>query len=227
MVRKIFLVIALVTAVCFAQEKKNTPADTDAADQSNYIFFDYIKKLTVDDYNSLLNTLKKEDTTDFFFLRMAYTKTPDYFPYSNIDDESINNCQKYLDAKDLKGSLKPLDSILQRNYVNIKAHMYLGYIYKKLNNIEKSDYHYRVYDGLISSILETGNGKDPRNAYIVINVQEEYLLLDRLELQKTKQSLIESDGHKFDLMKVKEEKGKKEFEIYFNIDLPEATFGNK
>lgn len=223
MLKKIFIAVFLFTVLGFAQEKTDNVNDSDSSQQSNFLFFNYIKKLTVKDYYSLLDKLKSDDTTDFFLLRMAYTKTDSYEPYNSKDDESIKNCEKLLDGKKYKESLEPLDSILNRNYVNIKAHMYLGYIYKKMNKEDKSYYHYRVYEGLTNSFLETGNGKDVNNAYIVINVKEEYLLLDRLGLKMQSQRLVEEGGHAYDVLTVKEGNKSKPFDVYFNIDLPLKT----
>lgn len=227
MIKNVILLLLIMASLALAQEKTDNINDNDTSQQSNLLFFSYIKKLTVKDYYSLLDKLKSDDTTDFFLLRMAYTKTDSYEPYDTKDDESIKNCEKLLDAKKYKESLEPLDSILNRNYVNIKAHMYLGYIYKKMNKEDKSYYHYRVYEGLTNSFLETGNGKDVNNAYIVINVKEEYMLLDRLGLKMQSQSLVEEGGHSYDVLTVKEGNKSKPFDVYFNIDLPLKTLKKK
>ena len=162
---------------------------------------------------------------------MAYIKTNDYSPYnSDISDSLKKKASMLIDTLMYNKALQTLFNIQKQNYVNIVSHLYCGYIYKKTGDSIKSKYHYDIYDGLLTSIYESGDGLSPRTAYLVISTKEEYALINWLQLQFNQQSLINSDGYSFDLMDVTDPESGAEFGIYFNIELAinilKNIFGN-
>lgn len=74
-------------------------------------------------------------------------------------------------------------------------------------------------EGLLNSIYMSGDSKETKSAFIVINTKEEYAFLQWIGLQFIEQSLIKADGLSFDLMKAKEKESQKEHNLYFNISL--------
>jgi len=196
------------------------PSGTSAATKTNYHLFDYINSLNSDIYFRLLETIKKEISTDFFTLRMAYTKTLEWDPYDTELSAKYNTIRSLIDSSELAAALKITESILEQRFVDIDAHLYNGYIYKKLGEVAKSDYHYKINKGLIESICVSGDGRSAQTAFIVISTTEEYCLLSWFNLYSDQQALLTADGHNFDLLKAIDQKTKKEYDIYFNIDLP-------
>lgn len=83
----------------------------------------------------------------------------------------------------------------------------------------QSKYHFNIYTGFLNSIYESGDGTSPKTAYIVIATDEEYAFLDWFGLEFKGQALVISGGYSFDSMKATNPKTKKEYEIYFNIEL--------
>ena len=77
----------------------------------------------------------------------------------------------------------------------------------------------------MNSIYFSGDGKSEKNAFIIIEVSEEYDLLNWLKLNFAGQSLILKDGYSFDVMKVFDEN--KETELFFNIDLALKRFSEE
>jgi hypothetical protein len=53
----------------------------------------------------------------------------------------------------------------------------------ELGDSLKSEYHYNIYDGLLNSIYDSGDGISPETAYIVITTKEEYDFLNWFGLQ--------------------------------------------
>jgi hypothetical protein len=196
------------------------PSDTSAATKTNYHLFDYINSLNSDIYFRLLESIKKEISTDYFTLRMAYTKTQVWNPYDAELSAKYNTIRSLIDSSELTAALKITENILEQRFVDIDAHLYNGYIYKKLGDVAKSDYHYKINKGLIESICASGDGKSAQTAFIVISTTEEYCLLSWFKLHSDQQALLTADGHNFDLLKAIDQKTKKEYDIYFNIDLP-------
>ncbi len=196
---------------------------------SNYFLFDYIQSLTAEDYTVKLDSIKNGESNDFFTLRMAYAKTKDYSPYETDISDSLKKVRKLIDSTQFDEGLSILEYIQEYNFVNISSHLYSGYIYKELGDSIKSDFHYSIYEGLLNSIYESGDGITHKTAYIVITTKEEYAFLAWFGLQPNHQILISSDGYSFDLMKVTDPNTNEEYEIYFNIelafDMMRKTFG--
>ena len=96
--------------------------------------------------------------------------------------------------------------------------MLIAVAYRESGNTEKFDFHKAVYLGLVNSILDSGDGKSAKTAYIVIDVAEEYALLRALGLDRGSQALRTEGGHKYDLLTVTDPKNNDKKEIWFNID---------
>jgi len=232
--RLLYIIIIFLFISCASKKDlvvQNEQIDKSEQDSiSNYILFDYINSLTAADYYSKLDSIKKGQTIDFFSLRMAYTKTNDYSPYSTDLSDSLKKSSTLIDSFMYDQALQLLTSIQEHNFVNIISHLYCGYIYKQLGDSIKSDYHYNIYDGLLTSIYESGDGLSPKTAFLVITTKEEYALINWFRLQFNRQSLLTSDGYSFDLMDVTDPESGVDFGIYFNIELAinilKNRFGN-
>jgi hypothetical protein len=150
---------------------------------------------------------------------MAYTKTKEYSPYESDIGDSLEKALLLIDSLRFEDALSILKYIQDYNFVNIPSYLYCGYIYKELGDALNSEYHYNIYDGLLNSIYNSGDGISPETAYIVITTKEEYDFLAWFGLQCDGQSLLNSDGYSFDMMEVTDPETKENFEIYFNIEL--------
>lgn len=192
---------------------------------SNYILFEYIDLLTEDDYYSLLDSVKDGLSNDFFTLRMAYTKTKIYNPYDVKFDDLRKEIKLNIEQQNFKKALEFADRILEERYIDIRTHLYCSYIYKQLNDSTKLDYHYNIYNGLMNSIYFSGDGKNEKTAFIVIEVSEEYDLLNWLKLTFRKQSLIIKDGYSFDIIEAFDDN--RETELFFNIALALKRFSEE
>ena len=184
---------------------------------SNFYLFDYINTLDSTDYYTLLDSIKNHTSQDFFNLRMAYTKTSDYAPDNSHMGDLYDRITALIDSSAFTEAISLADSILEYKYVDELVHLYLGYIYLQTGDSTRSDYHYDCYDGLINSIDESGDGRSPKTAYIVIETREEYVFLDWYDLEATSQSLVHQDGYPFDLLKARDPARDKDYDVYFNI----------
>ena len=92
--------------------------------------------------------------------------------------------------------------------------------YEEMGATEKAEFHKAVFLGLVRSILNSGDGKSLEKAWVVINVREEYVLLRVLGFRPSGQSLVNQNGHSYDVMKVKNAEDGTEQTIYFNVDIP-------
>ncbi|MDP4176402.1 MAG: DUF4919 domain-containing protein [Bacteroidota bacterium] len=217
--RHLFIFILLFSSICFAKTPTDTTEVKDSTLITNYQILDYINNASKDDYPLLLDSLKKYHTTDFLKLRAAYTKTDNYDPYSINESEFFMSANSKVDSSKYDEAAKIMETLLETNYINLRAHLFCGYIYKQMKDSALSEYHYMVYEGLLNSILDYGDGRNPRTAYIVTSAGDEKILLYAFGMKSNEQQLINTDGHMFDLLKSVDKKTGKEYDIYFNVDV--------
>ncbi|MCK4665766.1 DUF4919 domain-containing protein [Candidatus Dependentiae bacterium] len=174
----------------------------------------------VETYEQILKRVKaQEKDVDFGEFRMAYVKTDYYNPYEqNI--KIRKEMSLAISNKDYKKALELAGKILEKNYVDIEAHMVCLVVYEDIKKKNKYEYHAYVLNGLIGSILKSGSGKSPESAFVVISIREETIILEILGYKQLKQRLISKGKHKYDAIEVEKAKTKKKTTIYFNVDIP-------
>lgn len=170
-------------------------------------------------YAEILKKLQDGDTKiDYKALRMAYTKTDDYSAYG-INADKRASMFKALENKKYKDALKIADEVLKTNYTEMNAHFVSSVANEGLKETAKSEFHKKVFFGLINSILNGADGKSANTAYVVISVPEEYVVIAFLGLERTKQALVEENGSKYDILTVVNPDKNEPFKLYFNIDI--------
>jgi hypothetical protein len=183
-----------------------TPQDTNSADAA---------------FLSLLERVKRVDPTiDFTELRMAYAQTSQYDPYNFSIGELRNSMFTALDAQNYELALKLADDILTQNYIFTDAHLVATRAYENLGRTEEAKYHRYVLDGLIDSILQSGDGKTPESAFVVVLIEEEYVILAILQIADAGQSQRDIDGQSYDVFNGVDPQTNNPVELYFNIDIP-------
>jgi hypothetical protein len=64
------------------------------------------------------------------------------------------------------------------------------------------------------------DGKSAEAAFRVIDVNEEYAVLEVFGLERIAQRLEEVNGSNFDILTVRDSQTGKTFDLYFNVDIP-------
>lgn len=170
-------------------------------------------------YDQLLAKLKSGDTNiDYGALRMTYTETKSYSA-TGSDPAARSQMSKAVSGREFTEAIKVAKSILDKNYVDINAHVAMAVANRELGDTKLFEFHKAVYRGLIDSIVASGDGKTAKTAYVVISVPEEYALLQALDLRRGSQSLLNENGHTYDVLTVTDPKTNESRKIYFNIDI--------
>jgi hypothetical protein len=170
-------------------------------------------------YEDLLAIAKSNpEAVDFRELRLAYARSPQYHPYST-ERWPDRPLRELLDEKDTEMAIKAINRRLATYYLDIHAHLAAAYVYRRVGDEARSAHHRKCAKGLLDSIFESGDGRTYETAFVVIDVSEEYAVLDVLGLQLAVQSLHEHEGHHFDLLECRDPKTDKSAELYFNIDM--------
>ena len=173
-------------------------------------------------YEKALQQLKSGDLkTDFKALRLNCAASK----YTcEADSDNIKLLFSLLNDKKFDEVLKKVNQSLEKVFVDAELH-YIAFIANsESGNKEKAEFHKAVIRGLLDSIQENKRGRSEEDAFVVINVHEEYTFLRFSNMQVTKQSLSHKDGHSYDIIVCNDMKDKgREVTAYFNIDIPEQS----
>jgi hypothetical protein len=171
-------------------------------------------------YEQLLERVKKADPkADFRGLRMAFMQTPWYKPYDQAD-KTAQAMNAALEKKDYKKALELANTILQTKYVDWNAHIVAYRAHAELKNSDQSKFHRFVCDGLIRSIMQSGNGKTPATAFVVISIDEEDAVLGALGIRQTRQTLQAEGNRKVDRIDGVDERTNNAVTLYFDVTAP-------
>ncbi|MDO8281697.1 MAG: DUF4919 domain-containing protein [Thermodesulfovibrionia bacterium] len=178
-------------------------------------------------YDSELAKVKAcDESSDFTKLRLLYSKTAKYNPYASDQKKSEEMYRAFNEGK-FEEAVSYANLILDKNYVDLDAHLLLTFAYQEIGNSERSGFHDFVVNGLLNSILASGDGESPKTAFVVITDKEEYAILQLLELQADEQKLVNEDGHSYDVFKATDLKTGQSSVLYFNVDIPLGWLGKK
>lgn len=199
--------------------------------QLSNINFDEIQSQTQDSsspfyYPLLIQRFLQFDTTlterDFKFIYYGNVYTDKYTPYGTKEDEKkfteLYKKEKYQEAIPLG------QKALLENAVNLNVLYKLLVCFHALGDKATAQQYANLYFGLLGEIYRSGDGESVETAYVVIKINDEYQLLNELELQSVGQSLLAkgpTDLLTIDTKNQKKVKGKKKIkELYFNVAKP-------
>jgi hypothetical protein len=114
---------------------------------------------------------------------------------------------KLIERSDYSGLIQAGKKILSIDYTDMRAHKVLQQTYKILRDESNWKKHHDIEFGLLRSIVKNGDGKSCKTAWPVIQLEEEYFVLEMLGAKLLKQS-IESKGDLCDRMEVSTDEGK-------------------
>ncbi len=174
-------------------------------------------------YEALLERIKRGDSTvDFGALRLALAASPAYRPYNPEAESLRKEMLSAYAAGDYAAAHDRARRLLQANYLDIGGQMVSALVQRRLGNTELARFHQSMAVNLLRSILDSGDGKSPETAYVVIATAEEYAVLNLLGLRAGEQSLIHANGHSFDRLRALGRDTGETVTLYFNVDLPIA-----
>lgn len=167
----------------------------------------------------LAGAQRNPDGADYHALRMAYSRSPEYAPYAQ-DAEQVTALQSALKASNLGAALEAALTLLDRNYLDIEAHMVADYVYMRLGDDAESAYHRAFAKGLVAAIVATGDGRGPGGAFIVISVAEEHTVMRMLGLRMVRQALVQHEDRWYDVIDTHHPQNGEPLQVYFDVDIP-------
>jgi len=179
------------------------------------------------EYPILLEHSKQSDPNfDFTKLRWTYAQTANYDPYNNGTSDLENEMYDAYDKGDNQLAIDLANQILEKNYLLPDPHFVLLQAYGNLGDQKNADFHSYFLKGLITSISKSGNGTSPETAFIVIQFEEEYFMLNILGIQNSNQTFQEIDGIPYDIFEGVDQDTNQTATIYFNVSIPSHVLNN-
>jgi hypothetical protein len=172
-------------------------------------------------YRALLEKAKADpDSVDFAELRRAFARTDAYSPRSTeeFDPSAVEHERK---NGERAAALQALDQALAGFWVDPRAQLYAFEVCGRLGEEERARMHRRFLQKILEAILKDRDGRSFEQAWPVLSVREEYLILEAHDLDRPHtQSLVEHEGHHYDIHTFRGEDDAQELRLYFNIDVP-------
>ena len=138
-------------------------------------------------YAEMVESAKRGDAgVDFAAMRYAFLESGG--PYKNgfSNSRELNGLAR---AKDYEKLLARSNEFISMDFVDIRGHFFAGYALKALGREGEAQKESALAKALVQSILDSGDGKTQKTAYVVINVAEEYALMEWLGIQPNGQGL--------------------------------------
>jgi hypothetical protein len=185
-------------------------------------------------YEELVQAAKRDPgSVDYTELRLAYARSPEYDPYCfrSAPASSHGRVRLAIRVGDLAGLLVTLSGLIEKQFFDIGAHRLAAHAYERIGDRVTAATHRKIAQGLVASVLQSGDGRSFQTAYQVISVAEEYALLETLNLRPLAQALHSHEGQHFDIIQVQPASAgmrgvpgsakapAEPGELYFNVDL--------
>jgi hypothetical protein len=170
-----------------------------------------------DKYSTLVRQLEAGDTAiNYRELRDSFLESTQFKVAANAkpDLDTLRKTMHELMKKAKYAEIVEVaKKILSIDYTDMEAHKILQQTYKILGDAPNQKKYHDIEFGLLNSIVKSGDGKTCQTAWPVIQVTEEYFILDMLGARLLKQN-IDPNGP-CDRMEVQADDGKKVY--YFEI----------
>ena len=174
-------------------------------------------------YEEILAAARRgSESIDFSRFRFAFTRTNAYAPYDVEALEEDQTLEEAARASDWKSMLAQARAALERCYVRVRPHLYAAAACEALGDAVEQRHHEQCSRGLLTSILNSGDGRTPDTAFVVIGVWEEYDVLNALKLQLTHQALLPVGDRQVDQITVMSPEASAPFNLYFDVTIPKT-----
>jgi len=168
-----------------------------------------------DKYSEGVRRLEAGDTNlDYREFRNEFLESKQFEKAAGADLDSLRKAMRDLIRKSRTADvILVAKRILSIDYTDMEAHKVLRQAYGISGDTLNQKKHHDIEFGLLNSIVKNGDGETCRTAWPVVQVTEEYFILDMIGARVLKQS-IDASGP-CDRMEVEADGAKKVF--YFNV----------
>jgi hypothetical protein len=173
------------------------------------------------DYAALTKRAAEGDrSVDFSVLRASYPYTDHWDPFGNKTAALLDQAVAASRGKDCATALEKLEEILKLDYTIDAAHALRSDCLAEIGNRYASKVESDIADGLIRSLLNSGDGNTEGTAYVVMSEREEMdVLANRNLVSKVRQTQVRGkDGRFYDeVQSTSARSGESLKTVYFDV----------
>lgn len=153
-------------------------------------------------YADLIKKAAQGDPVDFTMLRAAYPYTDQWDPYGNKTTALLEQAAAAATGKDCVTALENIDEILKLDFTIDAAHALRSDCLAASGREPAARIESTIADGLIHSLMDSGDGNSEASAYVVMTQREEMdVLANRHLLVKLRQTQLRGlNGHLYDVV---------------------------
>ncbi len=175
-------------------------------------------------YPRLLQRFLDADTaltnSELVLLNHGYTLQASYDPYGqSMTEDTLYDCIK---QQEYEKALEIGHRYLRTNPVSLRGNLAMMLAFKHLDSLAEQMKYRTHVSQLLRSVLSAGSGRSADSAFVVINVSDEYTILDYLGYAVNLQSLISGrNGRSYDMMNVTAREDTTDNRVfYFDVTAP-------
>jgi hypothetical protein len=213
---KLTIMIIIAAVVPFIILAK--PAAGDSTVINNFNLVRQADTLSPHLFDDFYHELMTTGTTDFLGMRLAYFNSSLFSP-TGVNFALKDSLYAAIDSKKFDAGKIYLDSLLKKYFPVIPVQLWAETYYLAKGDTAMAKIHGKYYDELLNALLKSGDGYSVKTGYIVIDIAEEYELMEVWKMNFEEQRLIDSDSNSFDYITAKNTETGKSEAIYFNITL--------
>jgi predicted DNA-binding protein (UPF0251 family) len=171
-----------------------------------------------DKYSSLVKKLEAGQTNISYREFRESLLESEQFKVVDINNSELRALRKQMHElmkqKKYGEIIEVAKKMLSIDYTDIEAHKILQQTYKVLGDETNRNKYHDIEFGLLKSIVQNGDGKTCQTAWPVVQITEDYFVLQMIDAKLLKQS-IDNIGGLCDKMEVQTPEGNKTF--YFDV----------
>jgi hypothetical protein len=135
-------------------------------------------------YEIALAQAKKDPASaDYGKLRELYSEDSSYSPYVHLTRgyrENHSALFEALEKGNYKEAIRHAEAILDIDYLDTESHFFIARAYESIGDTKRAAFHRQFFEGVMGSILGSGDGASPESAIKVVTLTEEWAVLSRL-----------------------------------------------
>jgi hypothetical protein len=157
--------------------------------------------------------LEEQSPESFLRLREALAASPGYAPY----EHNLSDVHPLLARGEFARAKTLLLSLMPTHFLSPGAHTMLAFVLSKLGEEKGSNVEFELGERCMAGIISTGTG-DRTHPYLVLQISDEYDILDYQSKKTRIQSLVVEGNRAFDCHQCEDGS-----EVWFDITLPHSV----
>jgi hypothetical protein len=151
-----------------------------------------------DTYSDYVKKLESGETNiDYQDFRFSFLKS-EQFNLAQAASKEFDSLKRQMyvqmNAANHQEVIQITKKLLSIDYTDMKAHKILRQTYKIIGDTANAAKYKTIQFGLMNSILQKGDGRSCETAWPVIQVEEEYFILEMVGAKLKEQTLVQDGG---------------------------------